>query len=251
LTRRGGNLVGATLLVKSLALNVRSFSGIRLEAHPRSEKPAELWMGDTLSHVKWQSQTMIRKWVFPIAMLTLATSPVIASDEKKDEQKALADAFAHLDQVTTYHGNDPESSRWTTVGQIVSLAARNRGQLRLAAWSTARNPAEPVYGFTDGEVFTPCQRSHLKQRFRVSGSWLVFDSACVGDARVFTPRNFAALSTLRNAVRRKALLVVEARGWRAEFDVRGWTVAEAVLKVMDVPSSPKGQDEPSPLDRVM
>jgi hypothetical protein len=194
-----------------------------------------------------------RKRVIALALMLVAMAfSAAASDERKLQQKALDDAFAHLDKVTADHWDDPEASRWTNVGEIMSLASRNGSQLRLVAWTGKGNQTEPVYGFTDGELKTPCLGGDLTKRFRLEGVWLSFDVACVGGARVLAPHDAAASSAMRDSVRNKPLLVVEApQGWKAEFDVRGFPVAEAMLRVMAVPAGPKKPDKPGPAPSVI
>ncbi|PTR34450.1 hypothetical protein C8J98_102638 [Luteibacter sp. OK325] len=162
----------------------------------------------------------------------VATSSLQAAGDKRAAQKALDDAFANLDQLTSADADPPVSSRWKNMGGLMVLAPGNGGDVRLAAW-TWKSSLKTVFGLADGDPKAPCESAPRTVRYKVGGAWLSFDVVCKGGTRVLSPHSAREKRSMYAAVRTgTSLTIVSVRGQKAEFDLRGVVLADAVLRVM-------------------
>jgi hypothetical protein len=166
-----------------------------------------------------------------ICLVMAASASARSGDNRKVLQKALGDAFANLDQVTGDHWDDPVSSRWEAVGDVMALSPIKGNSPRLVAWINERS-FKALFGLADGSLEGPCDDAGKQDSYKVGGVWLSFKVACMERMRVLTPKSVAAKNGMEAAVRKNRRLTIESsRGQKYEFDLQGVPVADAVLRV--------------------
>lgn len=161
-----------------------------------------------------------------------ATSALHAEADKRAARKALDDAFATLDQLTGTEADPPASARWRRIARVMVLDPRSGNDVRLAAWTT-KGSLKRSFGLADGDSSAPCAIARKRARYRVDGVWLSFDVVCRGGARVLAPHSASDRRRMKSSIWAGASLGVESvRGRKAEFDLRGVALADAILSVM-------------------
>jgi hypothetical protein len=179
-----------------------------------------------------QCKMTLRARVWPFGVVTMLTmSPLHVSAQIHSPQAALSEAFANLDRVMGDHEHDPVSSGWSSKGGLMMLGPRSGSQIQLAVWAE-QGSLRGAYGLAEAHPDAPCDNAGRNDRYKVAGTWLSFKAACVEGMRVLSPRSPSAKKAMYAAMRQgKSLTIESPQGWKAEFDLEGLPVADAVIRL--------------------